>query len=194
MESEKKNLIAEHALLSEENFLLTAQVEKAFEEVMNRLINALLKKLDAELQHELGSEWAIENYFDDKAFALWCFKIYKNKWVHKDDPLYWIGFAPDRRRLGNFHFYTMRDDDIVKPALPSVNQALNNNYKKGRKGATSDWYQYVDSDYMNWTDDETLVKLYRQDDMVQYFKEQFIKIKDIIEPIVDKEIKKYCSK
>lgn len=54
--------------------------------------------------------------------------------------------------------------------------------------------QYVDHDYLNWTHDDTLVKLYRQEEMINYLTEEFIKMKDIIEPIVDAEIKKYGKK
>ena len=77
MENEKKKFIADHALLTEENFLLAAQVANSFEEIINRLVVKLLKKLRDELTEVLGSEWKIQTDFDENAFDKWYFCIYK---------------------------------------------------------------------------------------------------------------------
>jgi len=194
LENEKKNFIADHALLTEENFMLAAQVEKSFEEIMNRLVGKLLSKLTEELTEILGSEWEIGNYFNEDAFSKhWNFVIWKKKWEYNADGVYWFGFTPDKTRLGDFHFYAMRDSEVMTKPLNAVNQTLNDHYKKGRKDTNIDWWQYVDHDYLNWTHDDTLVKLYRQDEMINYLTEQFIKMKDIIEPIVDAEFEKYSK-
>ena len=68
MENEKKNFIADHALLTEENFLLAVQVANSFEEIMNRLVDNLLSNLKKELNECLGSEWEVENNFEENAF------------------------------------------------------------------------------------------------------------------------------
>lgn len=191
MENEKKNFIADHALLTEENFLLAVQVANSFEEIMNRLVDNLLSKLKKELNECLGAEWEVENNFEENAFEKnWNFVVYKKSWTDDEYAFYWFGFAPDRTKMGNFHFYAMRNSEVIKKPLTAVYQALNEQYKKGRKGTVSDWYQYVDHDYLNWTHDETLVKLYRQEEMVTYLIQQFIKMKSVIEPIVDEEVQK----
>lgn len=60
---------------------------------------------------------------------------------------------------------------------------INENYKKGNTYKRGDWWQYVDNHYRNWTDEETLTKLYEKNEMVNYFKDQLIKIKCIIDRI-----------
>ena len=192
MENEKKKFIADHALLTEENFLLAAQVEKSFEEIMNRLVGKLLGNLEKELNGILGPEWEVETGFEDNAFDKWYFCIYKKKWLRDEQALYDFGFQADRRRLSDFYFYAIRNTKIIKTPLTAVKEALEK-YKKGGKGGVSDWWQYIDSDYRNWTNEETLVKLYRQEEMVKHFVEQFIIMKNIIEPIVDEEMKKYSK-
>jgi len=193
MENEKRNFIAEHALLTEENFLLAAQVEKSFEEIMNRLVGNLLGKLKEELIEILGTDWEVENNFEKNAFDKnWSFVIFKKSWADDEYAFYWFGFEPDKRKLGDFYFFAERNSELIKTPLTAVYQALNEQYKKGRK-ARQDWWQYVDQDYQNWTHEETLVKLYRQEEMLKYFTEQFIIMKNIIEPIVDEEMKKYSK-
>ncbi len=192
MENEKKNFIADHALLTEENFLIAAQVANSFEEIINRLVNKLLIKLEEELSAILGLEWEVEYSFDDNAFDGWYFCIFKKKWLRNEQALYDFGLRIEGKKLNGFYFYAIRNTDVMKKPLNAVNQALNEQYKKGRK-AVSDWWQYVDHDYRNWTHDETLVKLYRQEEMITYLIEQFIKIKTVIEPIIDEEVKKYSE-
>ena len=193
MENEKKNFIADHALLTEENFLLAAQVANSFEEIINRLVAKLLKNLKDDLTNVLGPEWKIDSSFENNAFDDWYFCIYKKKWLFDEKSVYDFGFSTDGKKLDGFYFYAIRNTEVIKKPLNTVNQALNEYYIKGRKGAgvVSDWWQYVDHDYRTWTHDETLVKLYRQEEMVKYFKEQIITMKAIIEPIVDEEIKQY---
>ena len=190
MENEKKNFIADHALLTEENFMLAMQVANSYREIINRQVGKLLKKLETELNDVLGSEWEVETDFDGNAFTKWYFCIFKKKWLYNEIAAYDIGFSTDSKKLDWFYFYAIRNDDIIKKPLDAVKEALDN-YKKGGKGGSSDWWQHVDSDYRNWAHDETLVKLYRQEEMVKHFVEQFIKMKHIIEPIVDEEIKQY---
>lgn len=193
MENEKRNLIAEHALLTEGNFMIAVQVEKSFQEIMNRLISKLLNKLEEELTAVLGPEWEMESGFDDNAFEKhWSFVIFKKNWVHAERALYYFGFSPDRTRLGDFYFYANRNTEIIKEPIDTVYCALNEKYKKGRK-AYSDWWQYVDQEYINWMSEETLLKLYRQEEMVTYFVEQFVKMKDIIEPIIEGEVRRYIK-
>ena len=117
------------------------------------------------------------------------------KWLRNKQPLYEFGFSTEGKKLGDFYFYALRNTEVIKKPINAVTQALNEQYKKGRKGAdvASDWWQYVDQDYRTWTHDETLVKLYRQEEMVTHFKEHIIKMKAIIEPIVDGEIGKYSK-
>ena len=194
MENKKKEMIADHAILTEENFLLSAQVAKSFEEIMNRRVGELLKKLEADLKKVLGPKWETESSFNENSFDRWYFILYKKEWVVNERALYYFGFAPEKRKLDEFHFYAMRDVTVMKKPVDAVYQALNEQYKPGRKGTVSDWYQYIDQDYLNWTNDETLVKLYRQAAMIEYLIEQFIKMKDIIEPIVDAEVKKTANR
>lgn len=191
MENEKKNFIVDHALLTEDNFLIATQVAKSYEEIMNKLVGDLLRKLVSILEEALGPEWESETGFEDHAFDKWYFIIFKKSWFIDERSAYYFGFESDRRKLSDFYFFSMRNDEIIKNPINDIYKALNENYRKGRKATYFDWWQYVDQDYLNWTDDKTVVKLYRQDEMVRYFSEQIIKMKEIIEPIIDVEIKNY---
>lgn len=187
MKNEKWDLIAEHALLNEDNLLLSLELFEAFEEVMNRLISEFLKELEMEILSRLGSEWTIVTDFENDAVKRWFFGIEKKKWQGN----YTIGINPEKVKLSNFVFYTWRNEDIFKSPITEVTKMLNENYKKGKTYKMNDWYQSVDKDYLNWMDADTLCKLYHKKEFVAYFKEQFFIIKDIVEPIIDKKMKKY---
>jgi len=189
MKNEKWNLIAEHALLNEDNLLLSLEMFEAFEEVMNRLISEFLKELEIELLSRLGSEWTIENQFEDNTFKKWTFGIQKKEWQGN----YIISIWPENGKLRNFTFYTWRAEAIFKSPITEVTKMLNENYRKGKTYQLNDWYQSVDKDYLNWMDADTLRRLYHKKEFVAYFKEQFLLIKDIVEPIIDKKMKKHTG-
>ncbi|MFA6850234.1 MAG: hypothetical protein WCS30_07760 [Selenomonadaceae bacterium] len=189
MKNEKWNLIVEHALLNEDNLLLSLEMFEAFEEVMNRLISEFLKDLEIELLLSLGSEWTIENRFEDNTFKKWTFGIQKKEWQGN----YIIGINPENGKLRNFTFYTWRDEAIFKSPITEVTKMLNENYRKGRTYQLNDWYQSVDKDYLNWMEADTLRRLYHKKEFVAYFKEQFLLLKDIVEPIIDKKMKNHTG-
>lgn len=189
MNSDKKKLIAEYALSNEDNLILTAQVVKTFDYILEKLVIDVMEDLESELEDILGKKWTIYNNIKDKPLGRSNFAIMKNTW--KD--LYVIGFMPGKTRLRNFNFYVWRDSDIVKEPIKNgiLTTLLNENYKKGNSYENGDWWQYVDKEYENWTDEENLKKLYNKTEIVSYFKNQLLRIKEIIEPIIDKEIKSY---
>lgn len=189
MNSDKKKLIAEYALSNEDNLMLTAQVAKTFYYILEKLVIDVMEDLESKLEVVLGKKWTIYNNIKDNPFGRSDFAIMKNTW--KD--LYAIGFMPDKTRLRNFNFYVWRDSDIVKKPIKNgiLTTLLNENYKKGNSYENGDWWQYVDKEYENWTDEENLKKLYNKTEIVSCFKNQLLRIKEIIEPIIDKEIKSY---
>jgi hypothetical protein len=187
MNNEKTNLIVEYVLTSEENLRLSSQVVRAFDDVIKRLVKDFLEQLEKELMLTLGDEWIIQNDLKDDVFSRSGFSISKKKW--KD--LYSIGFFAETTGLRNFDFYVWRNIEVISSPNNLINQLINENYKKGNVYRRGDWWQYVDNHYRNWTDEETLTKLYEKNEMVNYFKDQLIKIKCIIESTIDNEIKKY---
>jgi len=189
MSDEKQNIIVEHALLNKDNLLMYLEIFNSFEKIMNRLISDFLRELESELFAHLGYSWIIINNFDNNAFERWYFTIQKKTWQN----VYAIGLNPENQKLRNFCFYTWRNSDILKNPVTTVTEMLNQNYMKGRKYRDNDWYQAVDMHYLNWTDMETISKLYYKKEMITYFKEHMLKIKDIVEPIIDDELSKGLS-
>ncbi|NOH17265.1 hypothetical protein [Clostridium cochlearium] len=186
MDNEKKNLIVEYALANKENLLLFSQIAKAFDDVIEKLVKSFSEELENELTLILGNDWIIHNDIKNDVFGKTGFSISKKKW----NEFYSIGFYAENRGLRNFDFYVWRDIDIIKSPNKLINQLINENYKKGNVYKKGDWWQYIDEPYRNWTDEKAIIKLYEQSEMVKYFKEQFLKLKDIVEPIIDKELSK----
>ena len=187
MGTEERNLIVEYVLTSEENLLLSSQIVKAFDSVLEKLAKAFFEQLENELLLMLGDEWRVYNDIKDDIMGKKSFSISKKMW----NGLYAIGLYPERTRLRDFDFYVWRKKEIISSPNKVINKLINENYKKGNIYENGDWWQFVDNCYLNWNDEETLIKLYEKNEMVSYFKEQFIKIKNIVELTIDNEIIKY---
>lgn len=187
MDKEKTNIIVEYVLTSKENLLLSSQIVKAFDEVIKKIAKDFLEQLENELISVLGDEWIIHNALKDNILGRSGFSISKKKW----NDLYSIGFFAEKKGLRDFSFYVWRNIQVIGTPSNIINKFINENYKKGNTYKHGDWWQYVDINYRNWRDETTLIKLYEKDEIVKYFKEQFMKIKYIVEPLIDNDIKKY---
>ena len=183
MINEKKTLIIEYVLENKENLLLSSQIAKAFDDIIEKLVKSFSEALEEKLTLQLGDDWIIQNDIKNDVFGKKGFSISKKKW----NKIYSIGFYAENRELRNFDFYVSRNINIIKNPNKLINKLINENYKKGNVYKTGDWWQYIDDPYRNWKEEKAIIKLYEKDEMVMYFEEQFLKLRDIVEPIIDKQ-------
>ncbi len=191
MNFEKEKMLAEHACMTEENFLTAVSIAKAYEKILYKVVADFLSELKAQLGETLGEEWVLEdNLKETGVLKKWSFWMYKKTWEKsKDVCAYEIGFAPDALELKNIYFYAMRCEASFPDKIEAVYHALNEEFKGGRRGAYSEWYQYADSLYLNWTEDDTLKLLYDKQKMTEYFMQNLLAMKEIIAPIIDEKLK-----
>lgn len=186
IDSDKKKFIAQHALQNKENLLLSLDIYNSFEEVMNNLVSNFLKELKKQLLESLGNEWEIKVPFEnDNVFGRGKVEltIWKKLWKEKNT----VCFNNDRTRLDYFTFYVWRE---AKTPTRGITETLNTKFIKGYKyGEYIDWYVYVDKKYANWLDEDTISLLYDKKEMLEYFKDNLLKIAKIVEPIIDKKFK-----
>ena len=191
MENEKKKIVAEFALSNEENLRLTSQIVSSFDSILEKLIRNFLSKLSKSLKDELGDEWIIIDELSENPLGTDTLYITKVKWKK----LYSIGFAPANQRGRNFYVGVFRTRGNIEEPIKSgiITTTLSEKYKKGRRDNWWDWWTYVDEAYRNFSNEDTLIRLYHQTEIAEYFKSNLLKIKEIIEPIIDKEIKPYLK-
>lgn len=187
MENELRDLISEHVLLNEENLRMTVQIVTAFNDIREKLITEFLSNVKKELLSKLDSDWVVQDKLSDNVFEKCEFSITKKTWKR----LYFIGFAPDKKGAKDVYIGVYRQGDKLNKPLKQgmLTNLLNENYKKGNCTNWWDWWQYVDSSFRNWDEEESLVKMYYRTEFVSYFVGQIINIKDIVEAVIDKEIK-----
>jgi hypothetical protein len=186
IDSDKKKFIAQHALQNKENLLLSLDIYNSFEEVMNNLVSIFLNELKKQLLENLGDEWEISLFFENNnvfgkgevGLEIWK-KLWKEKHV--------VAFSNDKTKLGDFNFFVWRE---AKTPIRGITETLNTKFIKGYKyGEYIDWYVYVDKKYANWLDEDTISLLYDKKEMLEYFKDNLLKIAKIVEPIIDKKFK-----
>ena len=186
IESDKKEFIAEHALQNKENLLLSLDIYNSFEEIMNQLVSSFLKELKQQLLESLGNKWEIILFFeDDNAFGKGeiGLEIWKKLWKEK----YAVCFSNNKMRLNDFNFFVWRE---AKTPIKGITETLNTKFIKGCKYAEDiDWYVMADKKYINWLDEDTISLLYDKKEMLDYFKDNLLKIAKIVEPIIDKKFK-----
>lgn len=191
MENEKKNIITEFALSNEENLRLTSQIVSSFDIILEKLIRDFLSKLSESLKDGLGDEWIIYDELSENPLGTNALFITKVKWKE----LYSIGLAPANQKGRNFYVGVFRTGGNIEEPIKSgiITATLSEKYKKGKREDWWDWWAYVDEAYKNFSSEDTLLSLYHQTEIVEYFKSSLLKIKKIIEPIIDKEIKPYLK-
>ena len=64
--------------------------------------------------------------------------------------------------------------------IEAVYHALNEQYEIGRNNGYSEWYRYADPLYLNWTEEATLKLLYNKKNMTEYFRQNLLKIIEIV--------------
>ena len=163
MSDEKQNIIVDHALLNKDNLLMYLEIFNSFssfKNIMNRLISDFLKELESAFIADLDNSWVITNEFNndalEKGYWYCIFAIQKKAW----QDAYAIGFNPDSKKLRNVCFYAWRNTDILKTPITEVTEKLNQKYMNGRTEGLHDWAQKVDMHYLDWTNAETISKLY----------------------------------
>jgi hypothetical protein len=52
-----------------------------------------------------------------------------------------------------------------------------------------EWYHYIHSDYKDWDGEDTLIRLYKKNEAVKYFKERIQRIAEIATPIIDEAVR-----
>ena len=171
---------------NKENLLLSLDIYNSFEEVMNKLVSNFLKELKQQLLESLGNEWEIILFFeDDNAFGKGeiGLEIWKKLWKEK----YSVCFSNNKMRLNDFNFFVWRE---VKNPIKEIAETLNTKFAKcGKCAENADWYVMADKKYINWLDEDTISLLYDKKEMVDYFKDNLLKIVEIVEPIIDKKFK-----
>lgn len=192
MNFEKEKMIAGHACMTEENFLTAVSVAKAYETIIYTVVTDFLSGLKMQLSESLGDDWVIEDNVKERGvLKKWSFWLYKKAWEKSDEVCaYEIGFFADALELKSMHFYAMRCAEIFPEKIESVYHALNEQYKIGRNNGYSEWYRYADPLYLNWTEEATLKLLYNKKNMTEYFRQNLLKIIEIVAPIIDEKLKK----
>lgn len=191
MENEKNNIVTEFALSSEEKLRLTSQIVSSFDSLMEKLIKDFLIELKKELEKELRDGWEVCDELSKNPLGTNFFFITKNKW----EKLYAIGFAPDNQKGRNIYIGVFRNEGTIDKPIKSgiITYELNEKFKKGKPANTWDWWTYVDETFRYWGNEDTLISLYHKTKIVEYFKSNLFRIMEIVEPIIDKEIKPFLK-
>lgn len=145
-----------------------------------------LDELENNLTKYLTDAWEIKNKLKEDIFEKWKrFYIAKKEWKEN----YSIGIGPEYRQAKGYIIGVKKQPESEPFQGGKLTTLLNENYRQGKCSKKWEWQQWLDSPYLNWDNEEALIKMYRKDEAVNYFKENFLRIKEIVSPLIDEKVK-----
>jgi len=181
-------LIVDYALENESNLEIALKIAFAFNEIRKKIIIDFLDALENALRESLDNEWTIQNNLKKDVFAKWkgCY-IAKKKW----QDICLIGIESDSSDAKNFFVTVRKNKEQIPEAIGGgkLKNLLDKEYRPGSGGEQWIYWKYFEGIYRNW-DEEVLIKMsFKKDEIVRYFKEQILRIKDIATPVIDEAVK-----
>jgi predicted nucleotidyltransferase len=177
-----QQIIIDYAFENKDNAEIALQIiYRCQNEIRKKIIINFLNALEEALRDVFPkSEWRVENSLRENVLGR-----YRGVYFAKgqDGETYKIGFYPDQDGPKAFII------GIVKPPqaqpIPNLKAAVDASYRPGQANAEWEWYRGIDDGYGDWNNEETLMRLYRQDEAIKYFRDHLARLKEIASPFID---------
>jgi len=181
----EKEVIVNFAIENEGNFKKCLLIGFNFDDIKKTVIIKFLRELKEELRESLTDEWEID--ITENPFVKFSgIFITKKNW----DKKFSIGIEAQNIMARDIVIGIGKDGKKItqKVGNGKLIDQLNAKGKPGRTSETWEWYRYLEGIYGNWDNEEALIEIYKKKDFVEFFKKQFLEIKDIATPLIDDEM------
>ena len=183
---EEREIFIEYSLQNENNLKISINSALSFKQLRERIIRNFIKLVETSLRNEinkLSGDWELSNSISDNVFEHW-----KGIFVHKTiwGKQYQIGFSSEKYDAKEFIIGVKKSDEKV-PHINGLLEKLNNEYRQGSQSDQWNWYQWLEQPYLNWNNEEALVKMYRSES-VEYFTKHILSIINVATGMIDLHI------
>jgi hypothetical protein len=138
------------------------------------------------MKEQLDNQWIVINQLKENPFDRYKgFFVAKKGW--RDN--YEIGISSERYGARGFIIGVKKNEKSQPIDGGKLKSLIDDKYKPGSASPLWEWYQWIEYIYGNWDNEEILIKMYKKDEAVNYFKEHILRIKEIVEPVVDEVVK-----
>ena len=185
---EEKELICEYSLESIEKLKISLAAHAAYEKIHMSIIKDFSVKLEDTLKTKITGNWRINNEIKENRNGRW-----SGLYIQKDDwGDYQIGIQPQGLKYTNFYIGVAKEKGT--PDVEGLYEKLQKIFKDGEKFESWNWWQWLKNDYRNWTNDQTLLTLYKnnkgiESEAIRYFSERIFKIQDAATELIDAQVR-----
>jgi hypothetical protein len=174
----ERNLVLDHALLSEENLDIALTVGSIYDEICGRVRTDFTASLGTELTSRLGGGWQVTAEPVGEVVVV--------QLLGHPAEVY-VALASDEGDRPRYPYLAVRcknRDVLPADTADQLKAALDEQYGQGRSTVISLWWKSVDKRYADWGSHETLVQLYRKGEALVYFVGHLEKVATVIQAVL----------
>ena len=179
---EEKNIFIEYSLQNEENLKISINGYLSFDSLREKIIRQFIESAEKSIKAKLSDDWEVDNSIKNNVFERWGgLFVYKKAWNGE----YKIGFSSDKYGAKGFIIGVCKNE--TAPHIDGLLEKLNSEYRQGTQSNDWNWYQWLDHPYLNWDNEEVLLKMYRNE-ATEYFTQHIESIKSIVSELIDSHV------
>lgn len=177
-------VIQDVALENEQNLRIVYQVRHQFEAIKKRVVECFYERLADRLS--LGTEWEAFHTPRQEILDHYSkFRISNRNWNGRC----FIGLEAQENGPNNIWLGIMKGKNSAE-FIPGLWERLNEEYRPGQRHEWWEWRARADREYCDWDrEEDDLIRLYQKDAMLEYFRSQISRIREVATPIIDKFLK-----
>jgi hypothetical protein len=180
MVSEQDRKMASDYILGDlDNLRVAGIVWSAKPQIQELILAGFLNTLETTLKQRLGKGWTITNPGPEMAKRFVEFRIAKDTWADQRA----VVLAPEGK---SFYWGIRKSKDAPFADGGGVARELHASYPKGKSDAEWEWWVWVDEEFKDLDNVETLIKLQAKQEALSYFQDHLMRIIEIVDPILER--------